>query len=75
MSEASRIPPVLSGVLWISAVLRAAPEFPGRNWTLQQLRGVLNGYDAQLQGGFGAGLRFEGNPQVDANSLEPLLLR
>jgi len=56
-------------------MLRAAPEFPGRNWSLQRLRTLACRFDATVRGGFGANLRFEANPLADANSLEPILLQ
>ncbi len=75
MRDSSRTPPLLAGAIWVTALLRAAPEFPGRNLVLQNLRGFLLRYDTQVSGQFGPGLRVAGNPAVDANSLEPLLLR
>lgn len=75
MSDAGRTPPALAGAIWIAALLHAAPEFPGRNLALQNVRRFALGYDRQVSGYFGPGLRVEGNPAVDSNSLEPLLLR
>lgn len=75
LSEGTRAPAVLSGLIWMCAVLKAAPEFPGRNTLFQMLRRYALGFDARVTGELGPGLRFESNPSVDANSLEPLLLR
>lgn len=68
-------PPALTGAIWIAGLLHAAPEFPGRNFALQHVRSFALGYDSHVSGYFGSGIRVEGNPAVDSNSLEPLLLR
>jgi len=57
------------------AVLKAAPEFPGRNTLFQKLRGYVLSFDVRVTGELGPGLRFEGNPARDSNSLEPILHR
>ncbi len=55
--------------------VRAFPEFRGRDRVLAALLRSGTRLDANLAATFGGGLRFEGNPAVDANVLEMLLLR
>ena len=61
--------------LRIAQVVRALPELRGRDRVLATLLRSGARLDANLAGSFGGGLRFEGNPAVDANVLELLLLR
>ncbi len=61
--------------LLLAQVVRALPEFRGRDRALQRLLRSVHTLDATLTGSFGGGLRFEGNPAVDANVVELLVLR
>jgi FkbM family methyltransferase len=61
--------------LWIGSLLRAAPQFPGRNTMLGRVRRFVCGFDVPVEGVFGPGLRCLGNPREDSNSVEPLLMR
>ena len=59
----------------LAQLVRALPEFRGRDRILTALLRSGSQLDANVAGTFGGGLRFEGNPGVDANVLELLLLR
>jgi FkbM family methyltransferase len=59
----------------LAQLVRALPEFRGRDRILASLLGSGSRVDACLSGTFGGGLRFEGNPAVDMNVIELVLLR
>ncbi len=61
--------------LRLAQLLRALPQFPGRDASLAALTRPVLSLDAPLLGTFGGGLRFEGNLAADANLLPMLLLR
>lgn len=75
MAESANVPASLRAAIWLGSAVRAVPEMPGRNWALQRLRAFARRFDADVRGATGDGLRFEGNPGADSNSLDPLLLR
>jgi FkbM family methyltransferase len=57
-------------------VVRAVPSFPGRDALLSRLLPGTNAWpDAPLQGCFGGGLRFEGNPRSERYTVQLALLR
>jgi FkbM family methyltransferase len=65
----------LPASLRLAQLLRALPDFPGRD-TLTSLLVRRGGRpDALLRGSYGGGLRFEGNVARDGNVSELLLLR
>jgi FkbM family methyltransferase len=59
----------------LAQLVRTLPEFRGRDRILTALLRSGSPVDACVAGTFGGGLRFEGNPAVDANVLEMVLLR
>jgi FkbM family methyltransferase len=59
----------------LAQLVRTLPEFRGRDRILTTLLTAGPRVDACVAGSFGGGLRFEGNPAVDANVLELVLLR
>lgn len=72
MSGAPRLPLVFR----VAQAVRGMPDFPGRDTLLHFLITRDAHYpDALIQGTFGGGLRFEGNPVRDRNILELPLLR
>jgi FkbM family methyltransferase len=68
-------PAQLPFALRLAQLARALPEFRGRDRVLAALLRSGGQLDATIGGSFGGGLRFEGNPAVDGNVLELLLLR
>jgi FkbM family methyltransferase len=61
--------------LRLAQLVRVLPEFRGRDRVLAALLRSGSRLDANVEGTFGGGLLFEGNPAADANVLELLLLR
>lgn len=65
----------VSPALILAQLVRGMPDFPGRDTVLASLLRPILRRDGAVRGHFGGGLRFEGNPAVDSNVSEMMLLR
>ena len=65
----------VSPVLVLAQLVRSLPDFPGRDTMLATLLRPILRRDGSVSGHFGGGLRFEGNPAIDSNVSEMMLLR
>lgn len=65
----------VSPYLILAQLVRGLPDFPGRDTMLATLLRPILRRDGSVSGHFGGGLRFEGNPAIDSNVSEMMLLR
>ena len=65
----------VSPALVLAQLVRGMPDFPGRDTVLASLLRPILRRDGSVRGHFGGGLRFEGNPALDSNVSEMMLLR
>jgi FkbM family methyltransferase len=65
----------VSPALILAQLVRGMPDFPGRDSVLAGLLRRVLRRDGAVRGHFGGGLRFEGNPALDSNVSEMMLLR
>jgi FkbM family methyltransferase len=69
------MPTLVSPLLVLAQLVRGVPDFPGRDTLLAGLLRPILRRDQAIRGSFGGGLRFEGNPVLDSNVSEMMLLR
>ncbi len=65
----------VSPPLILAQLVRGLPDFPGRDTLLAGLLRPALRRDQAVRGRYGGGLRFEGNPALDSNVSEMMLLR